>query len=161
MLTLNRHWNSEKWIEWKRCMRWCLWGTCFIQDSLWETWKQSLQGLTRKWNSKWKWAHLFVMPSVSMAVTYTSDKPHCKTNCGNRHLKTYTHVLLNSLSALTVKVKVWVYCLESCRNLSPDFTIITFADHWKRPHSYKLSFFDYGSHMDARSVWLQCPLSFP
>ena len=24
------------------------------------------------------------------------------------------------------------------------------ADHWKWPHSYILSFLDYGSHMDAR-----------
>ena len=43
-----------------------------------------------------------------------------------------------------------VYSLESSRNLSPDFTIITFADHWKWPHSYKLSFLDYGIHKEAR-----------
>ena len=40
--------------------------------------------------------------------------------------------------------------MESSRNLSPDFTIITFADHWKRPHSYKLSILDYGIHKEAR-----------
>ena len=43
-----------------------------------------------------------------------------------------------------------VYSLESSQNLSPDFTIITFTDHWKRPHSYKLSFLDYGIHKEAR-----------
>ena len=35
------------------------------------------------------------------------------------------------------------------------------ADHWKRPHSYILSFWDYGSYKDARTVGVQCPLSSP
>ena len=49
-----------------------------------------------------------------------------------------------------VKVKVRVYSLESSQNLPPNFTFITFADHWKRPHSYKLRFLDYGIHKEAR-----------
>ena len=54
---------------------------------------------------------------------------------------------------------MWLYSLESSRDFSPDFTIITFPDHWKRPHSYKLSFLDYGGHMDARFVRSQFPLN--
>ena len=64
-------------------------------------------------------------------------------------------------SSKKVKVKVRVYSLESSRNLSPDFTIISFADHWKRPHSYKLSFLDYGIHKEHVSVRSRFPLSSP
>ena len=53
---------------------------------------------------------------------------------------------------IKVKVKVRVYSLESSRNLSPDFTIITFTDHWNLETAplLQLSFLDYGIHKEAR-----------